>query len=446
MRKLPILILLLACATARAADNQQDYAYQAELGQADQPLQRVALPMQVLLGTTRSNLADIAVFNREGKALPHALTRAEGETLERERRLPVHEFSQFLRQRSKTVTTREQNSQAGAVSELETTETVAVETERRIYLIELADEAESPRLQRIELDWSHQPAAQLLQLKIEAGNDLNRMRTVQRNVSLSNQSAADPAWRTLRDIPRDARYLRLTPAETTSRFDLHQATGFYREKLPDPVLTRQIATAPTESDDGEIYYHFAIPTRVSPRTIRIIPAQSHSVIRGDLYTSQDDFEQRFILLRQFRQHNIDSPEVKPEHPIVIRGGVYDDIWIRPFSDQPSPPRVELTYAQHEVVFLGDGLDPYYLAWGNHASENSADSLTPLLENGLADARRRSALVEMGPIEDAGGEQRLVPAAVLPWKKWVLWGLLILAAALAARMAVGLYREMNQAQS
>ena len=444
MRKLPILILLLACAGVRAAGNQQDYAYQAELGQADQPLQRIALPLDVLLAATRSSLADIAVFNREGKALPHAVTRAEGETLERERRLPVHEFSQFLSQRSKTVTTREQSSQAGSVSELETTETLAVETERKIYLIELAGEGTSPPLQRIELDWSHQPAEQLLQLKVEAGNDLNRMRTISKSVSLSNRSSEDPAWRTLRNIPRDTKYLRLTPAESTSRFVLHRATGFYREKLPDPVLSRRIATTPVVSDDGETYYHFAIPTRVSPRNVRIIPAESHSVIRGDLYTSREGFDQRFPLLRQFRQHNINGPEVKPEPPIEVRRGDYDEIWIRPYEPQSSPPQVELAYSEYQVVFLGDGLDPYYLAWGNLESANHADSLTPLLENGLDDARRRSTLVEMGPIEEAGGEQRLMPASVLPWKKWLLWGLLILAAALAARMAVGLYREMNQA--
>ena len=62
------------------------------------------------------------------------------------------------------------------------------------------------------------------------------------------------------------------------------------------------------------------------------------------------------------------------------------------------------------MFLGDGRAPYTLAWGNHESTGSANTLSPLLENGIADAQRRSAQVTMATIEDAGGEQRLAPAA------------------------------------
>ncbi|MCP4390443.1 MAG: DUF3999 domain-containing protein, partial [Gammaproteobacteria bacterium] len=33
-------------------------------------------------------------------------------------------------------------------------------------------------------------------------------------------------------------------------------------------------------------------------------------------------------------------------------------------------------------------------------------------------------------------------ATLPWKKWLLWALLVMAALVTGRMAFRLYREMN----
>ena len=74
-------------------------------------MQRIALPLDILLDLTRADLADLAVFNASGKALPHALTRARATEQRHTRDLPFYEFSSYLQQRSKTITTREQDRQ-----------------------------------------------------------------------------------------------------------------------------------------------------------------------------------------------------------------------------------------------------------------------------------------------------------------------------------------------
>ena len=119
------------------------------------------------------------------------------------------------------------------------------------------------------------------------------------------------------------------------------------------------------------------------------------------------------------------------------------MWIKLSHDVASPPRVELNYAQYELIFLGDGQEPYFLAWGNHEAGGKQDRLTAVLQDSLAEAQRRGSLVTLRQPEDAGGEGRLAPEPKLPWKKWTWWALLILAAIIAMRMAIGLYREMNR---
>ena len=114
MRKLILALLLVVNGSSLAANKLHDYAYQAELNPAEQPLQRIELPLEIILQVTQPDLGDIAVFNRDGKTLPYAITLAQGETIDHQRGLPFHEFSQFQRDHSKTVTTREQNQQRHA--------------------------------------------------------------------------------------------------------------------------------------------------------------------------------------------------------------------------------------------------------------------------------------------------------------------------------------------
>ena len=440
MRNLSLAVLLLFHSSGIAANQLQDYAYQAELNPADQALQRVELPLNIILQVTQSDLGDVAVFNRDGKPVPYAITRAQDKTLDHQRNLPFHEFSQFQRQNSKTVTTREQNQQDG--SELETTQTVPVQSERKVYLIELADEADAARFDRVELNWRHEPANQMLRLKVEVGNDLDSMRVIKGNTTLTNQQSDDLSWRSIAGIPRQQKYLRLTPDDSVSQFELHRVTGFWQEKQAAPQLSYRIKTELTRHDEGE-FYHFTMPSQVHPRSLRIIPADSHSIVSGDLYASHSDFDKRYRLRSGFRQHNIEGDEVKPSEPIKLRRQRLDDLWIKLSHDVSSPPRVELNYAQYELIFLGDGQEPYFLAWGNHEAGGKQDRLTAVLQDSLAEAQRRGSLVTLRQPEDAGGKGRLAPEPKLPWKKWTLWALLILAAIIAMRMAIGLYREMNR---
>ena len=149
------LCLLLLLIPTMAISAQSDFAYQASLAEVDQRLQRVPLSLEIILALTRADLGDIAVFNAQGKQQVHTIMRAPEPVQEFSRTLAFHEFSRFQRQHSKTVTTREQNQQAGSLSELEPTQTVPVQTLRKDYLIELvepvglADNESTPNLARI---------------------------------------------------------------------------------------------------------------------------------------------------------------------------------------------------------------------------------------------------------------------------------------------------------
>jgi hypothetical protein len=434
-------LLLLLIGPAGAATSQQDFAYQALLSETDQPLQRIELPLDVMLALTGANLSDLAVFNVHGKHLPHAVMRTPEAVSEHKLVLPFHEFSSFRRQHSKTVTTREQSQQQGSISELQTTQTIPLQSVRKDYLIELAPAADTPGFDRIELQWVHEPAEQLLELKVEVGNELDNLRVIKRRKTLTNQASDDNTWRSISGVPRNQKYMRLSPINTVTRFELQQVRGYYQQTGQAPRLTHQIEPSLSQQEQGDFFF-FEFPSAVNAESMRIIPSAPHSVIKGDLYAGTAAFDTRQRIYSGFSQHNINDDEVKPSQPIKLPRRNFNKAWFSLYPDSMTPPRVELNYPQYEVIFLGDDNGPYTLAWGNYESKVLVTDLAGLLEGSLQQAQQRSTLVSLVTIQESGGTARLAAQAELPWQKWLLWSLLLAAALVTGRMSLSLYREMN----
>ena len=435
-----LAILLLPGAVIAAPD---DYAYRAQLTAAEDGLQRLVLPARIIGDLTSPGLGDLAVFNADGKALPQLVIATPDRVSENRIELPFHEFDTFLRQRSKTVTRREQNRQDDQLSELATTEVVAVESVRKDYLVELRPD-DSPRdFDRLELDWRHEPTSQVLQLRAEAGDEFDRLRTIVARKSLTNRESDDIDWRSLPGVAARHRYLRLSPVNDIESFELRGVTGHFREYSKPPQLVIEVMPGLVEAD-GIGYYRFELPSAVTPAAMRIVPVASSTVLDGDLYVKTRDSEYRSLVARRFRQHNLVGDDIKAAAPLQMPPRRYDEVWFTLTERQDRAPRVELLYTQRELVFLADGNGPYSVAWGNYAVTSPPPGLAGLVEVDLQQGDSKITAISMLAVEQAGGKARLEPAPQLPWKQWLLWALLIAAALIAGRMAYGLYRDMNPA--
>ncbi len=443
MRKSALLILLTLTATFAADASIDDYAYKATIAERDEPLQRIELPLAVLLDLAREDLADIAVFNAAGKRLPHAVVRPPARRREMAMSLPFHEFSHFQQQRAKIVTARREAREGDAIAQLETTEAVPVQIRREELLIDLRPDDGVPRFERIELEWRHEPVDQWLELTVQSGVEIDNLRVLHRRKRLSNHESDDSDWRSIGGIPAGHRYLLLTPTTKVADFELQRVTGHYAETDPAPMLAHRVDVQQIDEAD-RTYFGFDFPAGIRAERLRILPGDAHSVISGDLWATWEGSDERRRIVSGFRQHNIDSPEVRPSDPIPLSQRRYRQFWFTSDTPLAQMPQAVLEYAQREVVFLGDGVMPYRLAWGNHSSVAGRAELDALLDGDQRDARERSALVRLGPAELAGGPGRLTPKPTLPWQQWLLWALLITAAVVTGRMAFRLYREMNPA--
>jgi len=429
--------------SAAGRDHSAGFCLQGSACDSEQALQRIELPIDVILALTHSSLSDLAVFNTRDELVPHTITSKPRTVIDHAPGLSFHEFDRFLLENSRTVTTREQNQQENSLSELETTETVEVQSVRKDYLIELSVDGKVPNFDRIELTWTHEPASQLLEVRIEAGNELDKLRVIKSRKSLTNQESGDINWRSIKGIPRNKKYLRLTPVNDVTSFELQNVRGHYREYKEAPVLTYQIDPEVSEQDTGR-FYTFKFPSVVRAEAMRIIPTDTNRVIKGDLYGIWGKTETRQRIQTGYRQHNLRADDVKPSKPIRLPRLHYKSIWFTTQTDLFEAPRVELIYPQYELIFLGEDNGPYTLAWGNYESKGPATDLRAILKGSLKQAQQESEAVTLGKIQESGGPSRLAPQPTLPWKKWLLWTLLILAAIVTGRMALRLYHEMTYA--
>ena len=427
-----------------ALANPQDFAYLAKLSDSDQNLQHFQLPIDILITTSRSDLGDIAVFDASGKSMARTILLRAPEYTSQQQELKFHQFDSYRKNRSKTVTTREQSEQQGQLSELQTTETIDSHSISRDYLIELPHQ--QAKTDWIELQWTHQPEAQLLELKVEVGNDIDRLRVLYPRKNLSNLDQGDPKWRRIEGIPANNKYLRLTAVRSINTFNLGRVSAQYREAIPITKATHLISPAKT-SIDQKTYYRFDLPSALQAESFRILPTTDASIIVADVYSGSDEFKNKHRIGRRIKQHNITGTDVRPSSPIKLPGGDGNTrYWFSTQAELVFTPQVELIYPAYELVFLGNGKKPYRVAWGNFESPAVLNGLSGIVDADLRDQQQRGTRIIAGMSQVSGGPARLVAPVTTPWQKWLLWLLLIVAVAVTGKMALGLYRQINSQNS
>jgi hypothetical protein len=108
------------------------------------------------------------------------------------------------------------------------------------------------------------------------------------------------------------------------------------------------------------------------------------------------------------------------------------------------PVLRLAWVPDTLLFVARGHSPFTLAFGSVRAETSGDSgdflfgaVHDLFGEGIIKKAR------LGSEISAGGEEMLVsPKPPLPWKRWLLWFVLVSGVFLLGWMAWRLYRQMN----
>jgi hypothetical protein len=456
--------LLLAAAVASAAERPEDFAYGARLeADAREALYEVALPAMVYRGVAQPDLRDVRVFNGGGEVVPHAwrARRTEGTEggppvaltlfpLKADARATLDGLSISVRRDVRGTTTVNVAS-SGAES--------AAEKRTVGYLVDLT--AFERALRVIEVDWEPVAEGYAGKLRVDGSDDLGTWRTLVAAAPLVNLEVAGQRLQQKRiDLPqRQVKYLRLSwvpQGERASQPELTSASGELVEKFVEAPRE----WAPVEAGKGEKpgEYAFDVRGHFPVDRIRLLLPELNTVARVEVL-ARNRADQPWRQVANGVVYRLRRGEGEVTSPDLKVGMVTDRYWLLRVDERgggvgAGAPKLEVGWIPHRLVFAARGAPPFQLAYGRRDAKPAAYAIESLVPGYREDAGPRIRAARTGAQEtvnvqsakalaqtELGGEARRQEA--IDWKRWSLWGALILGVLILGVMAWRLVKQLDK---
>jgi hypothetical protein len=439
-----LLLCGLLCSLAvPAAEHPADYAWHLPLQlNGEGPWYRLELPMAAHLAARHTDLRDLRVFNGDGEALAYALVRSPHEERLDERDVRWFPLHAEGGDEAGLPGLRVERSASGTLIELLETDAAPAPASLRGWLLD-ASAVEQP-LVRLTLDWSSDQEG-FQRFRIEASDDLRSWRSWGHGQLARLSFASERIEQRQVELPgRRARYLRLLWESPQQAPQLIAARLFSRphDSLSLPLVWSEPMPADRAADGA---YQWRLPLALPVQRIRLdlgpdtrlVPVRVsgrggaqgrwRTLGGGLLYRvpeqggeiRQDELALAGLAVQQLRL------QVDP------RGGGLG-----------AEPRLQVGVRSTRLVFLQRGSPPYRLALGNPDAVSAALPLQALIPG-----YRPERLAQLGTAEvlpGAAPQAASTAGDALDWKRWGLWGMLLLGVAVLALMAVSLLRKAPEA--
>jgi hypothetical protein len=192
---------------------------------------------------------------------------------------------------------------------------------------------------------------------------------------------------------------------------------------------------------GEYFYRAPGPIPVA--SVDVVPADANSVAEVTLH-SRDADSQAWRVRASDTVFRIDVAAGEASGNPMEVGVARERLW-RVTSTPPlaRAPRLRLSYTPDSYVLLAQGPAPYALVAGSLQAVPAAYPLERVLDqlSSQFGPAFRIPLARVGAVSALAGPDLLpIPPAPLPWRKIVLWSVLVLGAAAVLTLVLRLLRE------
>jgi hypothetical protein len=333
------------------------------------------------------------------------------------------------------------------------------ELETVAYLIDVSPQERA--LRAIELDWNGNEGFSG-KLRIDASDDLRTWRPLVAGAPLLNLEAGGERLQQKRiELPlQKAKYLRLAWVEDGSknkRPELIAAIGELADKTVDAPREWTRISGSRGDKPGEYAYDFEGP--VPADRLRLELPEPNTIVQIDVL-SRDKAEQPWRVVTRgvaYRLNQAGSEVVSPDLAVNASG---ERAWMIRVDQRggglgSGVPVLNVGWVPNQLVFAARGAPPFTLAYGSRGAQPSALPIESLIPGYLDDAGAavRVAKARVQPIvdvqtaqagtqEELGGKARL--QAQIDWKRWSLWGALVLGVLVLGAMAWHLTRQLGTA--
>lgn len=454
------LALLLSPAMAAATMRPTDFAYGMPLKLAENgAVYRLSLPWEVYATVARDDLADILIFNSADAIVPHVLrqpkkTREMQEVAEALPFFPLYRAENSAGKDGLAVRIAK-----GADGTIINVESGAAEgdKERKLagYIIDASRHGE--RIHELDIVRPNEAENLLTTVSVESSNDLTHWSILVPRATLARLRFSGHEISSKR-IPlpaKTAKYLRLSWPDGEDRLDAREILAVRPSGKPEGEwVWTEFKGEPGPAGDANkkiTAYEYDSAARLPVGRVRFRFPEKNSLMKATILSRADRVaEWRWRQSGIFYDLRFDQATLVQD--TVAVGLAPDRYWRVEIeggasADSGNIPTVELGWLPHELLFVARGEGPFMLAYGSArlvAEEvgNSAPGLIAQVMGKDEEALLKEAALL--PKTVLGGPDLLVPRPPpLPWRKWLLWGVLVVGVGVVASMALSLGRGMEK---
>jgi hypothetical protein len=248
--------------------------------------------------------------------------------------------------------------------------------------------------------------------------------------------------------PTAGRYLRLSwvpPSQGDPAPELVSARGQTAATAVEALREWTLVQAVAGAKAGE--YVFDLGAHYPVDRVRVRLPEPNTVAQVE-WLVRDGVEQPWRPLAHsvvYRLRREGGEFVSPE---VSVGIVTDRYWLMRVDRRgggvgSGTPGLEVGWVPHAVVFVARGEPPFQLAYGNREAQPAAYAIETLVP-GKGEVRNliKVSSARVSEYQELGGEARR--SRTTNWKRWTLWGALVLGVLVLGGMAWRLVGQLNSA--
>lgn len=429
--------------------NKADFAFGYTLEvDGDGAIYSVDLPEEVYRGLTRADRGDLRVFNSQGMAVPHHLKRA-GQAQKQD--VPDVNLPLFplyadagappaANGYDVKITTNEQ----GAIIDINYGSQSTQTRKLNAYLFDTSQLEQAPNA--LAVHWPPEQGDFVATVHLEVSDDLATWQTLVSRATLSSlHYGGHSLIQQNIELPlKDYKYLRMR-WEGDPVFALTQVQARFPETYQQQER-RWSEFSVTQTDTEQHYYYFDTQAVLPADRLNVSLPQRNMLTRVLVESAQSrdgPWYHRYNGLLydlQYAGSRLKSPDV---HFAVTADRYWRMQYLDDESTQAGAPQLVLGWVPEQLFFIAQGEAPFLLAYGSGRVTSTHTALPQLL--GVEEVKQQQLVkaAQLGSRIELGDASRLEPPRPpADWKRYSLWGVLVLGVILLAWMALRLYREME----
>ena len=442
-----VILLLLSQSSAFGAERPEDFAYGMPIhADAQDALYELEIPAAVYRGVTRADLGDVRVFNGQGEVVPHSLRPRAAASSESGPVMspPVFPIYGEVTDRIEDLNVRvEKRADGTIVSVRGQAKTSASKKPQRGYLLDAS--ALRQAIQALRFEWQSGADGFVGSVRVEGSDDLSAWNTIADHAALVRLTFGGHQLEQNRVELRGVRfkYLRVSWPENQQPLESLSVVGELAAGVVSPRrVWQKINGAAVAGQAGEYRYDLGGPFPFD--RLRVDLPQLNSLVQLQIL-SRAKSDEPWRLKTRATAYRLRGDETEVSSPEIALTNVGERYWLLRVDQKgggvgEGVPILQIGWPPQKLVFAARGAGPFQLVYGNSAAKAAVFPIDSLIPGYKTDAEFKVRTASLGERVTLAGAARL--RAQTDYKKWTLWGILILGVFVLAAMAYRLARQVK----